>query len=126
HPGICRTSMATRSRTPMDTRKETIVKTVMVRYKVMLDRAEENERLIRAVFEQLARERPAGLHYATFKLDDGVSFVHIVSPASDGGSSPLTELSAFKAFIAEIADRYEEQPVFTELHEIGSYAFFDG
>ena len=50
----------------------------MVRYKVKAGRAEENAALVEAVYEQLGRERPAGLHYATFRLPDGVSFMHIV------------------------------------------------
>ena len=48
---------------------------VMVRYKVKPERAQENERLIRAVYEELAQTTPAGLRYATFKLEDGVSFL---------------------------------------------------
>jgi hypothetical protein len=99
------------------------VQRFMVRYKVKTDRAAENEQLVRAVYEQLAREHPAGLRYATLKLDDGVSFVHLVSHEADG-DNPLPELAAFKAFIAEIGDRCEEPPVRTELSEVGSYAFF--
>ena len=34
----------------------------MIRYKVRPDRAAENEALVRAVYEQLRRERPEGLH----------------------------------------------------------------
>ena len=55
------------------------MKRLMVRYKVRAERAAENERYIASVFEQLDRDRPPGLRYASFKLDDGVSFVHIVS-----------------------------------------------
>ena len=55
------------------------MKRVMVRYKVKADRATENERYIASVFEQLKREQPPGLRYASFKLGDGVSFVHIAS-----------------------------------------------
>jgi hypothetical protein len=102
----------------------------MVRYKVKPNRVDENERLVRAVYEQLHRERPNGLRYATFKLepedgklDDGVSFVHVVSHESDG-DNPLAELAAFKAFVAEIQDRCTEPPVRSELSEVGSYAFF--
>jgi len=101
------------------------VKRLMVRYKVKADRADENIGYVRAVYEQLARERPARLRYATFKLDDGVSFVHIVSQETEDDASPLTGLATFKTFIAEIGDRCEEPPVATPLHEIGSYAFFD-
>ena len=50
---------------------------VMVRYKVKPDRVEENEALVRAVYEELAAPRPPGCRYATFRLEDGVSFVHV-------------------------------------------------
>ena len=100
------------------------MKRMMVRYKVKADRAAENEHYISNVFEQLKREQPAGLRYATFKFDDGVSFVHIVSHETADGSNPLGELAAFKAFTAEVRDRCEEPPVTADLHEIGSYRFF--
>ncbi len=100
------------------------MKRVMVRYKVKADRAAENESYITRVFEQLRRDAPTGLRYASFKLDDGVSFVHIVSHEAADGRNPLSELSAFKAFTAEIRDRCEEPPVAAELQEIGSYRFF--
>ena len=92
----------------------------MVRYKVRPDRADENESLVKAVYEQLNRERPEGLHYATFKLPDGVSFMHIVID-SDQPGSVLNEIAAFKAFAAEVESRCEEPPVATELTVIGSY-----
>ena len=92
----------------------------MIRYKVRQDRAAENESLVKAVYEQLARERPEGLHYATFKLPDGVSFMHIVVDTDQPGRI-LNELEAFKAFSADIADRCDEPPVATELTAVGSY-----
>ena len=33
----------------------------MVRYKLKADRVDENERLVRAVYQQLAERRPAGV-----------------------------------------------------------------
>ena len=92
----------------------------MVRYKVLPDRAGENETLVKAVYEQLARERPDGLHYATFKLPDGVSFMHVVFETDQPGRI-LNEVAAFRAFTAEIEGRCEEPPVATELTLIGSY-----
>jgi hypothetical protein len=100
------------------------MKPVMVRYKVKADRAAENERYIAKVFEQLGREKPSGLHYAAFKLDDGVSFVHIASTEAADGSNPLRELAAFKEFIAKIRDRCEEPPSSMDLKQIGAYRFF--
>jgi hypothetical protein len=100
------------------------MKTIMVRYKVKSDRAAENEALIAKVFEQLQREKPAGLRYASFKMNDGVSFVHIASLEGADGSNPLAELAAFKAFTAQIKDRCDEPPLPAELTAVGSYRFF--
>jgi hypothetical protein len=33
--------------------------------------------------------KPTGLRYATFQLDDGVSFVHLASNDTEPGPSPL-------------------------------------
>lgn len=92
----------------------------MVRYKVRADSADENESLVKAVYEQLNRERPADLHYATFRLPDGVSFMHIVFETDQPGRI-LGEVAAFKTFQAEIESRSEEPPVVTELTLVGSY-----
>ena len=92
----------------------------MIRYKVRPDHADENESLVTAVYEQLARERPDGLHYATFKLPDGVSFMHVVFETDQPGRI-LNEVAAFKAFTADIESRCEEPPVATELTLLGSY-----
>ena len=100
------------------------MKIVMVRYKVKTDRASENVSYITKVFEQLKSEMPNGLHYATFKLNDGVSFIHIASHDEAAETNPLTTLSAFKAFTAQIKDRCEEAPVTEDLNMVGSYHFF--
>ena len=97
---------------------------VMVRYKVKAGRSAENERYINDVFELLKREAPAGVHYASFKQADGVSFVHIASTVTTEGVNPLTSLSAFKTFASQIKDRCEEGPLAVDLVEVGSYRFF--
>lgn len=98
------------------------MKRVMVRYRIKPDRVAENEAFVRAVFAELESTSPEGLRYASFKQEDGVSFVHIVSIEADG--NPLTELPAFKAFTADIRERCDEPPVAVELTEIGSYNLF--
>lgn len=95
---------------------------VLVRYKVKPDRVEENEGLVKAVYEELHETDPDGLRYATFKLDDGVSFAHLAE--TEEGRNPLSEVKAFKEFQREIEDRCEEPPVVTELSEVGSFRFF--
>jgi hypothetical protein len=92
----------------------------MVRYKVRPERAADNESLVKAVYEQLNRERPGELHYATFKLPDGVSFMHVVVETDQPGRI-LNEVSAFKAFVTDIESRCDEPPVVTELTLVGSY-----
>jgi hypothetical protein len=92
---------------------------VMVRYKVKPDRAEENAALVRAVYDELQRTAPAGLQYATFVLEDGVSFVHMAT--HDADHNPLSEVVAFQRFQEHVRDRCEEPPVVTRLREVGSY-----
>jgi hypothetical protein len=97
---------------------------VMVRYTVKPDRVEENEALVRAVYDELHRTAPAGLRYATFRLADGVSFVHLSATDTDDGRNPLLDVEAFARFQEAIGERCEEPPVVTEAHEIGSYRVF--
>ena len=57
-----------------------------------------------AVYEELHRVRPAGLRYATFRLDDGVSFVHLVSYEEEKSLKSVwpTVPSAFRASTASM------------------------
>lgn len=98
---------------------------VMVQYKVKPDQVATNEALVRAVFDELQRTRPAGFGYAAFKLDDGVSFVHIVVESDAGQKDSLAGVKAFEEFRESVRDRCDEAPVATELYEIGSFRFFD-
>jgi hypothetical protein len=95
---------------------------VMVRYRVKPERVAENEELVRAVYDELSRTDPAGLRYATFKLDDGVSFLHLAS--TEDGQNPLSQVNAFKRFQENLADRCDERPAVTELTEIDSFHVF--
>jgi len=94
---------------------------VMVRYRVKPDRADENEELVRAVYEELHRADPPRFRYATFRLEDGVSFVHIAE--SDGKENPLSALDAFKEFQRDIESRCDEPPAVMRAEEVGSFRF---
>ena len=96
---------------------------VMIRYTVKPECVADNERLVEQVFAELARTAPAGIQYASFKLDDGVTFVHVHSHDFSAGPSPVHSLSAFTAFREGIAERCDVAPVRTPLHEVGSYGF---
>jgi hypothetical protein len=93
---------------------------VMVRYRVKPELVTESERLVRDVYEELAAVAPEGFRYATFKLDDGASFMHLAVQA-DGVENPLPQLAAFGRFQQGIAYRCDEPPVVTPLDEVGSF-----
>jgi hypothetical protein len=95
---------------------------VMVRYTVKPECAQENAELVRAVYEELARERPDDLRYATFLLEDGVTFVHL---ASHGGENPLPDVKAFQEFTRDIGARCAAPPAVSPLQEVGSFRFWD-
>jgi hypothetical protein len=95
------------------------MKRTVIRYRTHPERAEENARLIAAVFQELAAQAPDGVRYMALRLQDD-TFVHIVENAG-GGPSPLTQLSAFRAFQAGIAERCLEAPRAAEATVVGAY-----
>jgi hypothetical protein len=95
----------------------------VVRYRTKPDRAEENQALVEQVFSELDSNGPAGLRYATFRLADGVSFVHVASIETNDGTNPLTATPAFAKFLREIGDRCEEGPLASDATIVGSYRF---
>jgi quinol monooxygenase YgiN len=94
------------------------MKTIMVRYKTSQDQADANAALVHAVFDELRARKPGSFRYATYRLADGVTFLHIATHEED---NPLTALPAFKAFQAQLKDRCIEPPVLTELSPVDSY-----
>jgi hypothetical protein len=94
---------------------------VMVRYTVKPDQVATNEQLVRDVYAELAGSQPDGFHYATFKLEDGVSFVHIAT--EEGEHNPLADIAAFGRFQENIRDRCDQPPVASRLDEVGSFRF---
>jgi hypothetical protein len=101
------------------------MRTVIVRYETKPDRADENQRLVEKVFAELAERQSDNFRYASFRLEDGVSFVHVVTETDDG-SNPvsLADVPAFAAFQREIADRRAVQPVAQGATIVGSHRFF--
>ncbi len=91
----------------------------IVRYTTRPERADENEELIRAVFDELAQVQPAGVRYTVTRLEDGVSFVHVA--VIEGAGNPLVELPAFRRFVSAIGDRCVEGPTPADGSVVGSY-----
>jgi hypothetical protein len=98
--------------------------TKVIRYRTKPESADENERLIQAVFAELAETDPGGVRYAAFRLDDGVSFVHLVQ--LEGDANPLPSMAAFQAFQSGIGDRVADGPHAADAHPVGSYRLLPG
>jgi hypothetical protein len=98
---------------------------VMVRYQVKPEHLAENEALLRAVYEELEATQPKNLAYVTFKLDDGVTFVHVAEDDETPGHSPLNELPSFKKYLENVRERLEAPPEQSSLTEIGAFRVFD-
>lgn len=93
---------------------------VMVRYRVKPESVARNVELLRAVHEEVHAARPEGLRYASFQLDDKVTFVELVI---GGGQGRLAQLKTFRAYRSTIEERLEAAPVLEELSEVGSFGF---
>ena len=96
-------------------------KTVVVRYRTRPDAAEENARLVEGVFSSLAEAEPSDFRYATYRLADGVTFVHLATLS--GTENPLATLPAFAEFQRELAQRCVEQPAPSDATVVGSYGW---
>ena len=93
----------------------------VVRYRTKPERADENQALVEKVYAELDEQHPDGFRYATFRLDDGVTFVHVATVDTPDGHNPLADLPAFAAFQREVGDRCDEPPVAMPATVVGSY-----
>lgn len=92
---------------------------VVVRYQTKPEYAEENQRLVQDVYAELAASDPGGLRYMTFRLADGVTFVHVA--ITSAGVNPLPSTTAFAEFQREISERLEAPPEVADAVLVGSY-----
>ena len=75
------------------------------------------------MFEELRASRLAGIRHASFKLADGVSFVHFAAIETADGSNALASLASFKRFQQGLRDRCVEPPVALDLAPVDDYVF---
>lgn len=97
---------------------------LIVTYRTHPDRGEENERLVAAVFDELAEGRPDGIRYAAFRLDDCAGFVHVAF-LDESMPNPLGSSPAFGAFQRDLAQRCAVAPLPVGARLIGSYRLLD-
>jgi hypothetical protein len=99
------------------------MKRSLIRYTTKPDRADENERLIQAVFEELRAKAPDSVRYLALRLADG-TFLHLVADEGSGGN-PIPGLAAFRAFQSGIKDRCVQPPQSEEAVIVGNYRMLE-
>jgi len=97
------------------------MKATMVRYETKPDRADENQALIEAVFAELRDRRPRGFSYRVFRLEDGVSFVHVVIEEDVDDPDSLQDVAAFQVFAKDVGDRCAVPPLAMGATVVGAY-----
>jgi hypothetical protein len=97
------------------------MKSIVVQYQAKPERADENQQLIEAVFAELRDRKPKGFSYNVFRLEDGVSFVHVVVEHDVEAPDSLQDVPAFQAFVADVADRCDVPPVAKGATLVGGY-----
>ncbi len=96
----------------------------LIRYKTKPEFADENQRLVEKVYEELRARDPGGLHYATLRLADGVTFLHLFTTDSEDGAKTLGSIRAFTEFQQDLPQRCAEAPVAQDATVVGSYRVF--
>lgn len=99
------------------------MRTVVVQYETLPERADENEKLVDAVYAELRERAPQHFGYATFRLDDDVTFVHVMVEHGEGDLS-LADLPAFQAFVADVEQRCAIPPQARGAKVVGSHNLF--
>ena len=98
------------------------MKATVVRYQTKPERADENQKLVEAVFADLDQRQPEGFTYKVFRLEDGVSFVHVVIEHDDvEHPDSLQDVPAFQAFVEHIGDRCDVPPLAMGATVVGGY-----
>jgi hypothetical protein len=93
----------------------------VVRYRTSPEAADENARLVAAVYAALAEVDPGDFRYTTYRLADGVTFVHVAHQS--GPTNPLSGLPAFAEFQKDLASRCVEMPQPSAATVVGSYGW---
>jgi hypothetical protein len=96
----------------------------LIRYKTKPEFADDNQRLVESVYEELRTLDPGGVHYATFRLADGVTFLHLFTTDSDDRANTLGDVAAFKEFLRNLPERCAEAPSSQDINVVGSYRVF--
>jgi hypothetical protein len=94
---------------------------LMVRSTVKPEFVGELEEALGKMFTAIAREQPAGVRYASYRLPDGVTYVAELEIA-DGVENPLPAVAEFREFQAGVKDWLAGPPSVEHFEVRGSYS----
>jgi hypothetical protein len=122
-PAARRVSAVTAEPRPRRCERRARMNVLMVRSKVKADRVADVEAAIEKVFSAIQREQPAGVRYASSRLQDGVTFVALLE-VEEGVDNPLPSLPAFLQFQEELKELTAEPPTAEQMTVVGTYRLF--
>ena len=96
------------------------MKPSMVRHQAKVDRADENQALIEAVFDDLEERQPEGFTYMAFWSRTPL-FVHVVVEHDVDAPKFYFFFFMFQAFVADIADWCDVPPLAMGASIVGGY-----
>ena len=99
------------------------MKLTVVRYRTKPETADENARLIQAVFQELRTKSPNEVRYLALRLSDG-TFIHFSIAETEDGTSPIPRLEAFRSFQPGLKERCVEPPQQNDATIVGNYRMF--
>jgi hypothetical protein len=98
--------------------KDPAMKQILVRYRTKPESADGNEKLIKAVYDELGEKAPQGIRYLTLRQGNG-TFVHVFT--AEEGAPAMMEFASFRAFQDGIRKRCIEPPDATDVTIVGDY-----
>jgi hypothetical protein len=101
------------------------MKRTLIRYRTRPDAAQDNQRLIESVFEELHARSPDGVRYLVLRLDDG-TFIHFVAVDAEDAARSIPGLEAFQRFQSGIKERCIEPPQSGAATVVGNYRMLGG
>ncbi|AYG68024.1 MULTISPECIES: hypothetical protein [unclassified Rhizobium] len=96
------------------------MKMTVVRYRTKPETADENEHLIKAVFQELRAKSRDDVRYLSLRLDDD-TFVHVSIAETEDEASPIPSLEAFRSFRSGLKERCIEPPQQNDATVVGNY-----
>jgi hypothetical protein len=96
----------------------------LIRAKVKPECVPELEAAVEKAYAAIAEAGPAGVHYSSARLTDGVTFVALLALEDEDAENPLASVLAFVEFQQGLARWLDGPPEVDRMAVLGSYRVF--